>query len=78
MKKPAVLQFNKRNPFHPFDDTTGLEFIANKSDSSLFVFGSHSKKRPQSLTFGRFFDYNLLDMVEVSVDKFIALEEFKV
>jgi len=77
MKKPDVVSYNKRNPIQPFEDATSLEFLSNKSDCSLFVFGSHTKKRPHNVVFGRFFDNNILDMVEVGVEKFKAIGEFK-
>jgi len=77
MKKPDAVSYGKKNPFFPFDDTTGLEFLSNKSDCSLFAFGSHSKKRPNTIIFGRLFDYNLLDMVEVGIENFQPLEQFK-
>jgi Brix domain len=55
-----------------------LEFFAEKQDASLFVVGSHSKKRPNNLTFARMFDHKLLDMVEVAVSNYHSCKEFKV
>jgi len=77
MKKPFAVAYKKRNAIHPFEDATSLEFLTNKSNCSLFVHGSHSKKRPNNLTFGRVFDFNILDMIEVHVEKFIPIEDFK-
>ena len=37
----------------PFEDQTSLEFMSQKNDASLFAFGSHSKKRPHNLVFGK-------------------------
>jgi ribosome production factor 2 len=47
-------------------------------DTSLFVFGTHSKKHPGSLIFGRLFDHQLLDMVEMSIKKFVSSSTFNV
>lgn len=49
-----------------------------KFDSSLFLFGSNSKKHPNSLIFGRMYDYHILDMVELRIEKFVSSNEFKV
>ena len=78
MKKPDATNFSKKNVIHPFDDASSLEFFAEKQDASLFVVGSHSKKRPNNLTFARMFEYKLLDMVEVGVTNYRSCKEFKV
>ena len=44
-----------------------MEFLSQKNDASLFAFGTHSKKRPHNLVFGRMFDNHILDMVETGV-----------
>ncbi len=67
LKKPNAKNMSKRNPITPFEDHSSLEFLSQRMDASLFCFGSSSKKKGQSLTFGRMFDYQLLDMVEVSI-----------
>jgi len=46
--------------------------------SSLFVIGSHTKKRPNNLIFGRMFNHQLLDMFELGVTAFKGLGSFKV
>jgi len=77
LKKPDALLMKRNNPFHPFEDTSGLEKFSYKFDSSLFVFGSHSKKRPHNLIMGRMYDYHLLDMVEFGIEKFIPKQQFQ-
>lgn len=42
------------------------------------MFGFDSKKRPDSLIIGRMFDNEVLDMFEFGIDKFTAMEDFKV
>lgn len=77
LKKPYSVAYNQKNDIRPFEDATKLEFYAKKLDASLFVFGSHNKKRPNNLVFGRMYDYHLLDMIELGLDSFTSLQEFK-
>ena len=41
------------------------------------MFGFNSKKRPNSLIVGRFFDSQVLDMFEFCIQKFTPMEDFK-
>jgi len=77
MKKPNSIAYNQKNDIRPFEDATKLEFFSKKNDSSLFVFGSHNKKRPHNMIIGRMYDYHMLDMVELGVESYTALKEFK-
>ncbi|KAK1805584.1 hypothetical protein P4O66_019865, partial [Electrophorus voltai] len=83
LKKPnAVLYkktkcYSRKNIMRPFEDPTSLEFFSKKSDCSLFLFGSHNKKRPNNLIFGRMFDSHVLDMFELGVDRFSSLKDIK-
>ncbi|XP_048842544.1 ribosome production factor 2 homolog isoform X2 [Brienomyrus brachyistius] len=77
LKKPNAVLYKKKNTARPFEDQTSLEFFSKKSDCSLFLFGSHNKKRPNNLVFGRMFDYHVLDMIELGIEKFVSLKEIK-
>lgn len=79
LKRPLSIRFTKKNPIHPFDDPSSLEFFSEKNDASLLVFGAHSKKRPHCMTFVRTFDYKILDMIELYLDPdtFRTLAQFK-
>ncbi|KAJ3276732.1 rRNA-binding ribosome biosynthesis protein rpf2 [Terramyces sp. JEL0728] len=77
LKKPDAVMFSKRNDIHPFEDHKPFEFFSQKNDSSLFVFGTHSKKRPHNLTIVRLFDYQMMDMVELGIENYKGLKEFK-
>ena len=69
----------KHSDCHPFDDASSVEFLCSKADASLFFLASDSKKRPHNLTFGRTFDYQLLDMVEYGVhaESYKGIGEFE-
>lgn len=68
LKKPRSKMLTHKNPVRPFEDAGTIEFLSKANDASCFVFGSHSKKRPHSLVFGRTFDYQILDMIEFQMD----------
>ena len=79
LKRPHAIRFTKKNSIHPFEDASSLEFFSQKNDASLLVFGSHSKKRPHSLTWVRCFGGQVLDMLELHVVQETArtLQQFK-
>ncbi|KAM9356148.1 ribosome production factor 2 homolog [Pholidichthys leucotaenia] len=77
LKKPNAVLYKKKNITRPFEDSTSLEFFSKKTDCSLFLFGSHNKKRPNNLIFGRMFDFHVLDMVELGIEKFVSLSDIK-
>lgn len=52
--------------------------MSSKFDSSLFVFGSNSKKHPNSLILGRLYDSSILDMIELKVAEYKPAMEFDV
>uniref|UniRef100_A0A0K0ECA4 Ribosome production factor 2 homolog n=1 Tax=Strongyloides stercoralis TaxID=6248 RepID=A0A0K0ECA4_STRER len=76
LKKPLAVQMKRHNAFYPFENETGLTEFSQKFDTSLFVFGSSTKKRPSCLTVGRMFDHNLLDMIELNIVKFVSSSKF--
>ncbi|XP_039727777.1 ribosome production factor 2 homolog [Pteropus medius] len=77
LKKPYGVLYKKKNITRPFEDQTSLEFFSKKSDCSLFMFGSHNKKRPNNLVIGRLYDYHVLDMIELGIEKFVSLKDIK-
>ncbi|EHA53602.1 ribosome biogenesis protein RPF2 [Pyricularia oryzae 70-15] len=68
MRQTLAKKFTKKNPIHPFEDPSSLEFFSEKCDTSLIVFGSSSKKRPHTLTLVRMFSHKVLDMLELHLD----------
>lgn len=66
LTKPHNVQLTKKNEnIHPFESTESLDFLAQKNDCALIAFATHSKKRPNSITFLRIFDGKTLDAVEL-------------
>lgn len=78
IKKPFCKLFMKKNDIVPFDRTgmDSLEFLSRKNECSLFLFGQSLKKRPNSVVFGRFFTYQLTDMIELSIEAYSPIVEF--
>ena len=74
----SVKYTRKNDDVRPFEagGDTNLEHFAQKTDSSLFVLGNHSKKRPHNIVLGRFFDHRLHDVLEFGVERFRGIKEF--
>ncbi|KAI8141616.1 brix domain-containing protein 1 [Fennellomyces sp. T-0311] len=77
LKRANGVFFGKKNELKPFEDEQKLEFFSRKSDASLMVVGSHSKKRPHNLTFIRMFDHQVMDMYELGIENLTPLSEIK-
>ncbi|KAE8022353.1 hypothetical protein FH972_008157 [Carpinus fangiana] len=80
MKKGSAVKFSRKNEnIKPFESggETSLEFFLNRTDCSIFVFGSQLKKRPDNLVIGRAYDHHIYDLVEVGVENFKPMESFK-
>ncbi|KAH9927025.1 Brix-domain-containing protein [Amylocystis lapponica] len=77
LKRPDAISFSKKNAVRPFEDTTSLEFWAQKNDASMFVVGQSTKKRPDGMVFVRMFDGRVLDSCEVGVENLVGMEGFK-
>eukprot|EP00262_Sarcandra_glabra_P003863 TRINITY_DN1468_c1_g2_i3.p1 TRINITY_DN1468_c1_g2~~TRINITY_DN1468_c1_g2_i3.p1 ORF type:complete len:348 (+),score=59.97 TRINITY_DN1468_c1_g2_i3:196-1239(+) len=79
LKKGSAIRYTRKNDnIRPFESggETSLEFFSLKTDCSLFVFGSHSKKRPNNLVMGRTYDNHIYDLIEVGVENFRSMESF--
>ncbi|XP_008803312.2 ribosome production factor 2 homolog [Phoenix dactylifera] len=80
LKRDSAVKYTKKNEnIRPFESggETSLEFFSLKTDCSLFVFGSHSKKRPNNLVLGRMYDHHVYDLVEVGVENFKPIDSFE-
>ncbi|XP_073291908.1 ribosome production factor 2 homolog [Primulina huaijiensis] len=79
LKKGEALKYSRKNEnIRPFEigGEASLEFFSHKTDCSLFVFGSHSKKRPDNLVIGRTYDHHIYDLVEIGVENFKSMASF--
>ncbi|MCL7048631.1 hypothetical protein MKW94_020007 [Papaver nudicaule] len=79
LKRGSAIRYTRKNEnIRPFDNggETSLEFYSLKTDCSLFVYGAHSKKRPNNLVLGRTYDHHIYDLVEVGVENFKSMKEF--
>lgn len=72
---PNCKVLSRKNQVLPFEERKGVEFLCQKNDAGLFVLGSHNKKRPNNLVFGRTFDGAVLDMIELGVTDFVSMKE---
>ena len=77
LKKPLAVNFLKKETDRPFDDTMRFEKVCKRSACGLFTFGSRTKSHPMRLVFGRTFDEQLLDMIEVDVNTYVPASNFK-
>mmetsp|Transcript_22119 Transcript_22119/g.33106 ORF Transcript_22119/g.33106 Transcript_22119/m.33106 type:complete len:356 (-) Transcript_22119:1332-2399(-) len=79
LKAPNSKLLSKNNVIQSFDDSgqQSLEFLMTKNDCSMFVLASHNKKRPNNLCLGRMFDRRILDVVELGVERYKSLLDYK-
>ncbi|KAJ4848188.1 hypothetical protein Tsubulata_002989 [Turnera subulata] len=79
LKRESAIRYTRKNEnIRPFEagGETSLEFFSKKTDCSIFVYGSTSKKRPDNLVIGRTFDYQIYDLIEVGVENFKCADSF--
>ncbi|KAK9498493.1 hypothetical protein O3M35_003117 [Rhynocoris fuscipes] len=76
LKKPDALMLSGKHDILPFENGTQIETFSKKYDSSLFFFGTHTKKRPNNVVLGRLHDNQILDMVELGIDQYKSLQSF--
>lgn len=77
LKAPDAKLFSRKNNIRPFEDTRSLEFLCHKNDTSLFCVASHTKKRPMCMVLGRMFNWKVLDMFEITLSQYRAMDSFE-
>lgn len=73
----SKLFLRKSHDVRPFDEIGSIEQMAVRQDCSLFIVGTHQKKRPDNLIIGRLFADHLLDMFEFGVSNYKGIQEYK-
>ncbi|KAK0584470.1 hypothetical protein LWI29_013778 [Acer saccharum] len=79
LKKGSAIRYTRKNEnIRPFESggETSLEFFSLKTDCSIFIYGSTTKKRPDNLVIGRTYDHHIYDLVEVGVENFKPISSF--
>ncbi|KAG6746108.1 hypothetical protein POTOM_050622 [Populus tomentosa] len=79
LKRDSAIRYTRKNDsIRPFESggETSLEFFSMKTDCSIFVYGSTSKKRPDNLVIGRTYDHHIYDLIEVGVENFKRMDSF--
>lgn len=71
-------RLTRKNDVHPFEASSEsfFESHARRTDSALLAFASHSKKRPDNLVLGRFYDGGVYDLVEVGLQGYRGIGAF--
>lgn len=80
LKAPYSTMYQRKNlDIVPFENTSQLEWYCQKTDSSLFAYITHTKKRPNNLILARLHNHIVLDMFEFEVNSstFRSFEDFK-
>jgi ribosome production factor 2 len=66
LTNPNSVLFHKKNDsIHPFENTESIEFLADKNECGVVVYGSSNKKRPNCVTLARIYNTKVLDMCEL-------------
>lgn len=78
VQNESIKLTNKKHDILPFEagGEVELERYSDKCDASLFLIGSHSKKRPNNVVMGRTYDNKLYDMIEFGVLDFKPLRDY--
>jgi ribosome production factor 2 len=66
LTNPYSVLFSKKNDnIRPFENVESIEFLANKNECGIVVFGSSNKKRPNCLTLVRLYNAKVMEMCEL-------------
>ena len=77
LKKSSSLKLQRKNKIYPFEDSCYLQQLCVRAECGLFLLANHSKKRPDNLVCGRVFDGKVLDLLEIGVESYRPVSDFK-
>lgn len=79
VKRGEAFKMTRKNPVWPFEagHETSLQFFCERADCGLFCLGNHNNKRPHNLVLGRVFNAQLLDMIELGVERHVPISACK-
>ena len=77
LKKNNSVKLQRNNKIYPFEDSSYLQQLCVRAQCGLFLLANHSKKRANNLILGRIFDDKILDMVEIGVESYRPISDFK-
>nr|XP_040137979.1 ribosome production factor 2 homolog [Ictidomys tridecemlineatus] len=75
LKKPYGVLYKKKNITRPFEDQTSLQFKRPRKEDCQLLFGKRMLK--MYFLLGRMYDYHVLDMIELGIEKFVSLKDIK-
>ena len=75
VKRGEAFKMTRKNAVWPFEagHEASLQFFCERADCGLFCLGNHNAKRPHNLVLGRVFNAQLLDMLELGVERHVAI-----
>ncbi|KAI6661367.1 hypothetical protein LOD99_9950 [Oopsacas minuta] len=77
LKKRSSVRLQRKNMIYPFQDCSYLLQLCVRMECGMFVLANHSKKRADNLILGRVYDDKVLDIVELGVESYKPISEFK-
>lgn len=77
-KKPNAIQYKLDEKVSPFDDSTYIEKQCEILNASLFILGTNTKKRKNTIIFGRTYNNTVRDMLEFQIipETYHSMQEY--
>ena len=78
VQRDTIRLSRKNDDIVPFEagGEVKLEHFSQKTDCGQFITGNSTKKRPNNLILGRFFNHRIFDLLELGIEQHIPLQKF--